>query len=711
MRGLDGKRLNSGVISAVTIAIAVAATAGGKTYGQDRQTAEQDGAKLSEVVVTARRRTEAAQDVPMSVSALSGDELASRGIVNLRDLGGLFAGVSFNDSNSTVAQFSIRGLNSAGSGSDSSVGVYVDEVFIGDEASLGQRLLDVASFEVLRGPQGTLFGRNTVAGSVNVVTVAPRTEFGGSVQSSFGNYGLRQYGVVLNVPIAEEKLLTRISYVQRKRDGYLKNTAPRGGLGNEEDGESFRFRALSRPNDSLTVGFNFDLSRDNACENMFKVIGGSLYAGDTNPDKSAWDGPCTSKRDASTMSLRVDQEFDSVTLSSISAYRERETEFLTDRDFTAVSILSSGLNSDENQFTQEVRLASKSDGPLSWTIGAYYFNRNYTQDTILDLGPGFLGPGRRNIVNATARTETDSFAGFGSLEYKLTDAWRGEIGLRYTYEDKKLSYVQTATFPIPGFGVVAPFKADTNGGELSPTATLSYFFSEDVMAYGRIARGFRSSGFNTAVSSNPSRIAFAPEFVTTYEVGYRSLLADGRLRLEGAAFYLDYTDIQVADQTGAGFYIGNAAEARSYGAELQMAALATEHLTLNATAGYVNARYEEYGARTGNELPRAPRWTAALSVDWRVPMAGGEAFLLPEITYRSANFVDSANTRLFRQPNNTLVNLRAGFRAQQGWSVSVWGRNVTDERFNLGGFSVAPILFAVTTSPPATYGVDLRWEF
>jgi iron complex outermembrane receptor protein len=194
-------------------------------------------------------------------------------------------------------------------------------------------------------------------------------------------------------------------------------------------------------------------------------------------------------------------------------------------------------------------------------------------------------------------------------------------------------------------------------------------------------------------------------------LGYRAAYLDGRVRVDGSVFHLDYESIQVADQDGAGFYIGNAASARSFGAELQLNARLNNFVDLSAGVGYVDAQYQEYGARSGNYMPRAPRWTGSLALDIHASATRGELFVAPEIFYRSENFVDSANTPLFVQPAHTLVNLRAGYRHNDGWSIAAWGRNLTDERVNLGGFAVAPLLFAVTTSPPPTYGVDLRWEF
>jgi len=667
---------------------------------------------LDEVVVTARKREEQAKDVPMSISVISGDHLERNGGDNLRDIGSLFPGVSFNDSNGGGGEFSIRGLTSAGSGSDTSIGLYVDGVFVGNEAAASQRLFDLRNVQILRGPQGTLFGRNTVAGAVNIETRMPEPGFSGAVDTTLGNYGLRQYGATLNVPLVDDRLIARISYVDRERDGYLRNLARPGERGNDENGQSARLHVLAKPTDTLKLLFSADGSHDNTCDNMFHLVGGSLYNGNPDPDVSAWDGACRDLIDVRGYSLRADQQLGDLTLTSITAYRDRDSFFLTDRDFTALPILTTGLQTAENQFTQELRLANAGNERFNWTVGAFFFDSRHFQDTILQLGPGFLGPGLSNDVHAVARTRTKSKAVFATADYGLTEKLKAELGLRYTSESKSVDYVQTATLPIPGFGEVAPFHKSVDGGEWSPTATLTYRLDSGAMVYARAARGFKSGGFNAGPSSNPAQIEFQPEKLTSYEMGYKAELLDGRLRFDGDVYYLDYTNIQQSDQDGAGFFISNAASARSYGAETQLAVWLGKHATVNAGLGYVNAKYERFGSKSGNVLPRAPQWTGSLNLDlsWNVG-AAGSLFVIPEVAYRGANYVDSANTPMFRQRAYTAVNLRAGFESYTGWTITAWTRNATDERYTLGGFAVAPILYAVTTSPPRTYGIDVRWTF
>ena len=667
---------------------------------------------LEEVVVTARKRKELVQNVPMSVSVITGERLQREGDSNLRDIGNLFPGVSFNDSNGPDAEFSIRGLTSTGSGSDTSIGMYIDGVYVGSESAISQRLFDISNIQVLRGPQGTLFGRNTVAGAINIETRKPEPEFGGHVDATIGNYGLRQGGATLNLPIVADRLMARVSFVDRQRDGYLKNSAAPGTRGNDADGSSSRLHLLAKPTDTLNLLFSADHSRDHTCDNMFKVIGGALYDGDTDPDVSAWDGPCYDKREVEGYSLNAEQKLGDFTFTSITAYRDRNSSFLTDRDFTALPILETGLSLDDRHFTQEFRLTSPGDQRFNWVVGTFFFNRHNFQDTILHLGPGFLGPGNDNLVHAVADSHTRSQAAYASGEYLFTDKLKMDLGLRYTSESRSIDYVQTATLPIPGFSPVAPFHERISGGEWSPTLTATYALNPQSNIYGRIARGHKSGGFNAGPSSDPARVVFEPETLTSYEAGYKTKLLDGRLQFDGDVYYLDYKNIQQSDQDGAGFYISNAASARSYGAETHLAMRLQNNLLLNASLGYVNAKYGQFGAKSGNTLPRAPKWTGSLGLDfsWNAG-ASGMLFVIPEVAYRSTNFVDSANTPLFVQRAHTEVNLRAGYESYRGWSLTLWTRNATDQRYTLGGFAVAPVLYAATSSAPRTYGMDFQWTF
>src|SRR5690606_34442322 len=336
------------------------------------------------------------------------------------------------------------------------------------------------------------------------ITRKPEPWFGGYVDGSIGNHGLRQFGGAVNIPLASDRLAARISFVDRRRDGYLENAAMPGVRGNDEDGSSVRLHVLARPTDSLELLFSTDRSWDHTCDNMFKVIGGSLYDGNTDPDVSAWDGPCLDDRIVGGYSVQAEQSLDNgMTFTSITAYRDRTTAFRTDRDFTALPVLTTGLDQDDRHFTQEFRLSSAADRDFNWVVGAFFFDRSSFQTTILHLGPGCRGPGNDNLVQATADSDTRSYAVFGSGEWALGEKFKLDLGLRYTRESKSVDYEQTASLPIPGFSPVAPFHKSIDGGEWSPTATLAYEVGPDAIVYGRIARGHKAGGFNAGPSSDP----------------------------------------------------------------------------------------------------------------------------------------------------------------------------------------------------------------
>src|SRR6185437_12162022 len=209
--------------------------------------------------------------------------------------------------------------------------------------------------------------------------------------------------------------------------------------------------------------------------------------------------------------------------------------------------------------------------------------------------------------------------------------------------------------PIPGFSPVAPFHKSISGGEWSPTLTATYALNPQANIYARVARGHKSGGFNAGPSSNPDQVVFQPETLTSYETGYKTKLLDDRLEFDGDIYYL----------------------------------------------GYVDAKYEVFGNKSGNALPRAPKWTGALNLDLSWNAGGsGSLFVIPEVAYRGANYVNSANTPLFVQRGHTEINLRVGYESYSGWSITAWTRNATDQRYTLGGFAVAPILYAISSSPP-----------
>jgi iron complex outermembrane receptor protein len=668
---------------------------------------------IDEVVVTARKRNEQIQDVPMSVSAVGAQDLEEGGYTMLKDIGFLFPNVSFNDSNGSGASLSIRGLESDAFGGDASVGLYLDEVYVGSEGTLGQRIVDIERIEVLRGPQGTLFGRNTVAGAINVTSVKPSAEPEFKLDATYGSYDLVSLRAVASGPLASDRLFGRITAAHRTRDGQLENRLG-GPAGNDQDGQSARAQVLFVPADSLELLLSLDASRDRTFDNLFDITGANALGRD--PDGydrvSEWSPRGFNDRDIWGASVRATYTVDDLTVTSISALRSTKGGFLSDRDFTSIPILETGSKSNDDSFSQELRLSTSHEKGTNWVLGLYYFGLDDDRETDVHILEGFLGPGLRDDVVTKAHTQTWSAAIFGNLDFALSDTTNLELGARYTHDQRDLSYEQTAALPIPGFLPVPLFTDSVSNGELTPTATLRYKASENFMTYVRYARGYKSAGFNSGPSANPDQLVYKPEFVDSAEIGFKSDLLNQRLRLNLTAFYLEYKDIQLSELDFSGGFVSNAAEATSKGAELEIKIAPTAGLQLAAGIGYTDASFKKFLDRTGNRLPRAPKWTASFVGEYQWALTSGvDAFARGEAAYRSENFIDTSNSSIFEQPSHTVVNARFGIQSSNGrWQVAAWGRNLTNEDYLLSGFSL-PFANYITIAEPRSYGVDVSFHY
>jgi iron complex outermembrane receptor protein len=375
-------------------------------------------------------------------------------------------------------------------------------------------------------------------------------------------------------------------------------------------------------------------------------------------------------------------------------------------------MLTIGLDTDDQQFSQEFRATSTGNDRLKWIAGVFLFDRSWLTTSTLGFGPAYLGFGRSTSVRARSDIHTFNAAGYGSAEYFLTPELSAEVGLRYSFERKKLNYQQTVGLPLPQFLPVPLLRRSIDGDDFAPSAGLTYRWSPDFRTYVRVARGFKGGGFNAGPSSNPASIEFQPEYMNTYEVGFKSELFDHRLQLNAAAFYLEYKDIQQSQQSSAGFFITNGASARSYGGEVSAVLRAADDLLLTANAGYTDAKYREFGLLSGNRLPRAPRWTAHAGADWTFLRAGwGQAYLRPDVSFRSRSFFDNENTALLAQERHVVLDLRVGIDSSSNWSAGIWGRNLTDRRYSVGSFSLLPFAYYVTPAAPRTFGVDFSVRF
>ena len=726
-------------------AAALAAQAGG-----DSTTTPRASETIDTVIVTATKREENIQDVPVAISAFSEEVLAERNVQEARDLNApnfLFPQM-YTTSRSYI---SVRGIFQEVNniGFDGGFSAYLDGVYLGRNMAYDIDMAGVERVEILRGPQGTLFGKNTIGGLMNVVSKRPSQEFEGNVQAEVGNFNLTRLRGSVNLPLADDLLAARISVQKVDRDGYVKNLTG-GPEGGSIDLLSSRAQILFTPLERLEVSLSLDyLESDNigytseviASESTVPALGDDkpfTYHPNQVPVERKWDKGAA---------LTAQYEFDNGhTLTSISGARRTRTSWVLDGDATALDFYTENLNDQQDLLSQELRLASPSGGKLDYVLGLYYYDED--ADATDPIPFTALYPGGPFLVYYNTRVNTEDYAAFAHLDWHLTDALTLYGGVRYTDETKQLESerrVLPATYVIPpgfvpglttdGTGVPPQVTSQIDSEEVTWEAGVKYAFSDATMAYAEVSTGFKSGGFNIRDGATVE-----PEHLTAYEIGAKTTLLEGRMTFNVAAFYNDYEDLQVRslDLTTVPITVvlHNAASVVAKGLEAEIEAIPVDNLTLHLGVGYVDSTYEDFKnvpARTGgtidasgNELPMTPPWTINGGLRYIKPLGTGAVVLNADANYiadRWSTLDAGQNSPTFALPSYTTVNARLGYQAaNERWEVFLWGKNLADERA-LVDYRLTPILGASATYPntltlqygtylePRTYGVSFAVNF
>lgn len=782
-------------VAALTACLSVPAVALAEAEGaaadstQARQSATPPTASLGDIVVTARRRDERAQDVPIALTVVNEELLDRTGAYNVGQVTQLAPSVQLLTSNPRNTAITIRGLGAsyglANDGLEQGVGIYVDQVYYGRPATATLDFVDLDRIEILRGPQGTLFGKNTTAGALNITTRDPSFTPEGQAELSFGDYGFLQAKASVSGPIVDDKVAGRFSVVSTRRDGVLDNVTT-GTKQNSQDSISLRGQLLFQPTDQLRVRLFADYAdlTPECCTQVYVTAGQTLkpaaqqfaalatgrgYApASTNPyDRLAdVDSDIQADQIHRGVSAIVDYDFGWATLTSVSAWRAWDWGPKNDRDYTALDIVRQSANpSWQDQWSQELRLSSNGNNRIDWTAGLYAFHQAVETHGVTEYGADatywLLSPSLPNAlldgytVYNDSRIETDSYAVFGQLTWDITDRLHLTPGLRYTYEDKAGAYTATttgglatadATLISRRLGVARPqaYAADLSDDDLSGQLSLSYDVRTDVLAYGSAARGYKSAGINMAGIPNlpngqPSlaNAVVKPEVVTTYELGLKTQGFDRRATANLAAYRTDVEDYQanVVD-SGPGAlrgYLANAEKVVIQGIELDAVARPNQNLDLYANVAWTDAKYDSFangpcpleriGTSTvacdlsGKDLPGVSPWAASAGGE----VHGNGGFLgLPgqfyggaDASFRSTYNSDASVSRYTEIEGYTILNLRAGFRADNGWEASLWVKNALDEDY-LQFVSVQSGnsgLVIGNPGDPRTVGITLRARY
>ena len=686
-----------------------------------------EGRGIEEIIVTAERRAESLQSVPVAVTAFTGEDLDAQGIVDIKGITERTPGFTMGVFNPGQPQFYIRGIgsNEDGAGGDQSVIIFVDEVYIGRSAGSDLDLFDLERAEVLRGPQGTLFGKNVIGGAVSLITKKPSEETDIKLEGTLGNLKAITLRGLASGEIAEN-VYGKVSFSSRRRDGYVDTQIDRYpqffpdissnllGDFDQHDINTDSFRAALRflPSDILEVNLTASYSTMDRAGPSYLSIGpgGIPYTADaaalpnygSDIHENLLEDPGQSTNDIWGVTARVDYDVnDSMTFTSLSSFRKVEALqqwFLGTPNLNAlklsfnpaVPLLLNGSNDytdDSDTFTQEFRLSGSTDN-LHFVTGLYYLREETTRNETSPIGLDFSNGNTVPVIDGGdwQDNETDSYSIFGQVSWNVTDDLAVTVGGRQTWEEKNIARIGTPTATTPGR--IFNFKTDRDWEAFTGKVGIEWQATDDVFLYATIAEGFKSGGYQGAAASELIAITpFDPEEAILYELGAKTEWWDNRVRLNAAVFYTDYTNLQILQllvetdappgQTGQ-LITQNAADAEIQGIELEFTIVPTENFTIQGSYTYLDTKFADFfvpsgfrppdgGAgtsvdRTGNELRNAPR--NAYNILFRYDMAfgnGGSLGLQADFRHKDKVYQDPDVLEFSAVPEYDVVDLRASY--------------------------------------------------
>lgn len=720
------------------------------TYAQDaeRAAASDDGLGLEEVIVSARRREETLEQTPVAITAISTRQLEGKAAINMTDLQGAAPNVLITSQNSgaATANLSIRGLTFADveKSFDPTVGVVVDGVFMGTSTGQVFDYFDIEKIEILRGPQGTLFGRNTIGGVINITRTRPKDELGAKFEVSYGRYDTRAVRAVFNAPVIDDTLAAKLFYFKNETEGFYTHGITGKRVG-ESDSQNFGTALLWSPGDS---GFEALLTLEKQ-EQEFDPVNSNiartgevfcLFEPANQCNRNTTDDLYTvfgdhkvARYDSPAATLEMTFDVGPVGFTSVTGYREAEEDHSQDFDASSASLYHTRRLQDYDQFSQELRAAGEFTDTLDYVVGLYYFDSEYTLTQYTEIFGAPLP------VPQVAKGTSESTAAFADFNWAFADRWRVNFGGRYTEDKKEFEN---------SFGVLlgSPSKSFS---KFTPKVGVDFRPNDAMMVYASWSEGYRSGGFsNRAQTQISTNTPFGPETVNSAEVGAKLRLADNRIGLNVALFNSDYEDLQQnttipGGPTGNETIVTNVGSATIRGIEVDATARVTQSLTLTAALGLQDSEFEDFITQapvngvlrtfdySNNNMIYSPDVTGSLGAELDIPVSFGD--VRASLTWRHIGSYDQqisdgstspppptgvivvpGNDPRVRADSQNLLDasLSSIFDVGSGQArLTLYGRNLTDDRGPNAAFTVAGLWSFASAREPRTYGVQLGYEF
>lgn len=707
--------------------IILLASASGRA--QSAETAESAGL-LEEIVVTAQRREERLQDVPISVSAITADIARARGIDDTEALQAIVPGLTFTRG-AAYGLPVIRGIgtNTVSQGNENSVAVYVDGVLQISPSSSLFGFNNIERVEVLKGPQGTLFGRNATGGVINVITRSPGMEPGFEVELGVANYDTFEGNVYATTGLGENLAADIAVQFRDQSDGWGRNLVDGKDVFRGEE-RSVRSKWEWTPGDrtEVTISGSYHTMEDDGLSlhpapGELGADGATTFQGmyTVNLDNSLIGGRSYADREGWGVDAHIRHDLGWAEFVSITGYSEVEVERPTDSDWTPLTILHAFVDQYDDGLTQEFQLQSPSDSAIQWITGLYYLES--TSEFEPPRGIQIMGAaaGGLDYLRVLSTQDSKSYAGFAQVTVPILPKTGLTVGARYTRDDRDIEGL--ITFSNGGATPVTDQSEDFS--KFTWRLALDHRLTEDIMVYGSLSTGFKAGLFNTAnVAGDPVK----PEEIDAAEIGLKSTLFNGRLKLNGAAFRYDYEDIQaevVRSDAGGVLQLINAATSRVNGIEAELEFVPTAQLSIQAGISYLDAEYDDFpdaviylpnpaggrlevgGDASGNDMIKAPEWQWNLGGQYDVPLNTGQLRFAVQYSYQSKFYWDFGND--FKEPSRDMMAASVAWVPSDRWEIRAWGKNLLDEEITRFGL---PSVWGFQQSPgaPRTYGVTLNMK-
>ncbi|MBX3706725.1 MAG: TonB-dependent receptor [Pseudomonadales bacterium] len=685
---------------------------------------------LEEIVVTAQKRAQSIQDVPIAVTAFDGRMLEDNGAVNIGDLNGIAPNVMIQQQGlvPNTGMFSIRGISFSDPdpNADPKTGVALDGAFLARNNGVLLDMFDIERVEILRGPQGTLFGRNNLAGTINMVSARPTEEFSGKVKGTLGENGQRILRAAVNTgAMADGKVLAKLSASTRNYDGFTKNTFTGNKLDSLES-HGARLTVQYQPTDrfDLTVIGDYAAERFNGPGTTNETIDAGGTGRDGDPFKVYHDVDGFSDLDTWGVTIESNLQLDAGVVTLVANHRD--LQYLTFGDFDGrvgttpppPITFHIGRDAKQDQQSLELRFADEHSDLFDYVVGAYLFREEYQQFNLQSPTTSFA-----NVRTLSRNGQvSESIALFGQTDINIRENLAFVLGGRLTRDDKDFELNTTLQNGTP-----IRLQSSESWDQATWKVGLNYFVRDGMMTYVSVATGYKGGGYNSRATVAQNIGPYDPEEVISYEAGLKADLLSQRLRVNAAVFTSDYEDIQGAvrrpggNPTGTESITQSLGDAEVKGVELEMTALATERLTLTANLAFLDAEWTSFladltnsGVITDNsflDLANAPRWSAYGAIDYEQPVPGGLVGW-----HLDARYMDKHNTwgrdnaPVYYRKAATMLNGAIEFTPDSDrYRLSVYGRNLTDKEIKTGtAFVIHPVTFF---EPPREFGIEAQWNF